>query len=162
MMKVQQGCEIYDVSGLSRFRDMDIDFVEFLSDKEIVTYEVKTDRRICETGNIWLESCIHFTDGKSPNMVDGWMHKSKADKLVYIDADIKGKSGDYQLCDVRHIYVCDMAAVIAEATEGARYYQTRHFDRMTRNGKEGRTYEVWGFKIPIKALIDKGIAEEYV
>lgn len=46
--------------------------------------EVKYDTRICKTGNMFLEHDINYSDGRREK---GWIHKTHADYLFYVEAD---------------------------------------------------------------------------
>lgn len=64
------------------FQELDIDF--FVEDKY---FEVKTDYKIRNTGNVVIE-LMNIRDGFK---CSGWFHKTKADNLVIIDPiDRKG------------------------------------------------------------------------
>lgn len=75
-----KGFEIKDVSDIKEYQDMDIDFLISKNNKTL-SYEIKADTRMSETGNIVIEHGMHRKSG----FQEGWMHKCKADVLCFVD-----------------------------------------------------------------------------
>lgn len=78
-----QGYKVEDVTNNSSYWNKDIDFIVTSPyTNEVKTFEVKTDTRINETGNLYLElEAIHSKGGK------GWFEFCQADYLAYGDAN---------------------------------------------------------------------------
>lgn len=80
----QQGCFVIDISNDTRFNlKQDCDFVVWAKKVEnyICHVEVKTDRRINQTRNMFIETYSDFENGEK-----GWFYTSITDWLFYGDA----------------------------------------------------------------------------
>ena len=73
-----------DTTKSPNYQNIDVDFVWYRNGGS-AGIEIKYDTRICSTGNIFAEDIIEFND-KSRGTINGFMHKSQADILNYIDA----------------------------------------------------------------------------
>lgn len=160
-IKERHGCQVIDVSEDPTYWGSDIDFLVRNGAKE-TTYEIKTDRAMWKWGNLFLESVIEFTDGNSPQFIKGWIRKSKADTLIYIDADIEKIKGRYMLKAVRHFYYCNLPQLLEwvkvnDVTMGLGI----HKDTMSKGEHVGRPYIAYGFKGNVNKLKEDGILKEY-
>jgi hypothetical protein len=75
------GCAIEDVSDDAAYQKQDIDFIAYRGNKKALI-EVKYDRVISRTGNLFLEINTDKGESNSP----GWFKYSNADILFYIDS----------------------------------------------------------------------------
>mgnify|MGYP006966726765 FL=1 len=82
-----QPCILHDVSEIKMFQDKDIDIVIDSKSRPLqlhydvrTTYEIKTDLRLNETNNLFIETETKRDNGYSTN---GWLYKSQADYLLY-------------------------------------------------------------------------------
>ena len=73
-----------DTTKNPKYQNIDVDFVWYRNGGS-AGIEIKYDTRIYCTGNIFAEDIIEFND-KSRGTINGFMHKSQADILNYIDA----------------------------------------------------------------------------
>lgn len=160
-IKERDGCRVIDVSEDPTYWGSDIDFLVRNGESE-TTYEIKTDRAMWKWGNLFLESVIEFTDGDSPQFIKGWIRKSKADTLIYIDADVENKNGRYILKDVRHFYYCSLPQLLEWVkVNDVTMSLGIHKDTMSKGEHKGRPYISYGFKGKVSKLIEAGILKEY-
>lgn len=82
-----QPCILHDVSEIKTFQDKDIDIVIDSKSRPLqlhydvrTTYEIKTDLRLNETNNLFIETETKRDNGYSTK---GWLYKSQADYLLY-------------------------------------------------------------------------------
>lgn len=81
----QRGYEVEDVSNNPDYWSKDIDFIITSPTTGLTkTFEVKWDSKISKTGNLYLELVNKNSAG-----LRGWWEFSKADYLVYGDAERK-------------------------------------------------------------------------
>lgn len=91
----QQGVELRDTRDDEEFWKEDVDFI--MADG--LKYEVKTDYRFADTGNLALEDSITNYHGKHKS----WLWTSKADYFCFVDPNQKGKFVAIKAKDLRHL-----------------------------------------------------------
>ena len=77
---VNQGYTVEDVTQNPAYYRLDIDLIA-TRDGEQHTIEVKWDRRMSQTGNMFIETTSSIEEGK-----EGWFMFCKADLLYYGDS----------------------------------------------------------------------------
>lgn len=73
--------KVEDVSDNKEYQDMDIDMIVINKDGQKCTIEVKSDKKIGETGNFCIEECNDRDTGE----YKGWFYKCKADYICFYD-----------------------------------------------------------------------------
>ena len=89
------GAEIRDLSEESEYQAQDVDLIA----ADGITYEVKTDYRFADTGNLALEDSITNYHGRHKS----WLWTSKADYFCFVDPNQKGKFVAIKAEDLRHL-----------------------------------------------------------
>ncbi len=74
----EEGIEVKDVSNDYMYFDSDIDFITADGN----TYEIKTDYRFSETGNLAIELGAYYP--KHFDYRDGWIYSSNAKNFVFV------------------------------------------------------------------------------
>ena len=72
---------VSDMRESQKYRDMDIDFIKLSFEDDILkarTIELKVDFRVFDTGNLFIEE-------------EGWLSKTRAEILAYLDVVDKHK-----------------------------------------------------------------------
>lgn len=77
------GATINDVTADAEYQAQEIDAVITLPDGSQRAIEIKGDRQIAGTGNLFVEHRIRLYN--SGTWRNGWYHTSKADYLYYVD-----------------------------------------------------------------------------
>lgn len=73
--------QIEDVSDNQEYRDMDIDMIIRNPQGQKCTVEVKSDKKIGDTGNFCIEEC----NDRETGVYKGWFYKCKADYICFYD-----------------------------------------------------------------------------
>ena len=89
------GADIRDLSEESEYQSQDIDLIA----ADGLTYEIKTDYRFCETGNLALEDSITNAHGKHKS----WLWTSKADYFCFVNPRQEYKFIAIKVEDLRHL-----------------------------------------------------------
>ena len=89
------GADIRDLSEESEYQAQDVDLIA----ADGLTYEVKTDYRFSETGNLALEDSITNAHGKFKS----WLWTSKADYFCFVDPNQQNKFVAISAEDLRHL-----------------------------------------------------------
>ncbi|MBM6676547.1 hypothetical protein H6A07_07295 [Olsenella uli] len=89
------GADIRDLSEESEYQAQDVDLIA----ADGLTYEVKTDYRFSETGNLALEDSITNAYGKHKS----WLWTSKADYFCFVDPNQESKFVAIKAEDLRHL-----------------------------------------------------------
>ena len=89
------GADIRDLSEESEYQAQDVDLIA----ADGLTYEVKTDYRFSETGNLALEDSITNAHGKFKS----WLWTSKADYFCFVDPNQESKFVAISAEDLRHL-----------------------------------------------------------
>lgn len=89
------GADIRDLSEESEYQAQDVDLIA----ADGLTYEVKTDYRFSETGNLALEDSITNAHGKFKS----WLWTSKADYFCFVDPNQERKFVAIKAEDLRHL-----------------------------------------------------------
>ena len=77
----KKGCQIINRADDPEYRAKDIDFEYSIDGKSWCSVEVKSDKRMANTGNIVVEVAMYRKSGK----VNGWLYYCEADILCFID-----------------------------------------------------------------------------
>lgn len=70
--------DVIDVRNTKKFQEMDVDFILNKGNGDVIMVEVKTDRKISDTGNLVFET---LSNGNP-----GCLQRSAADAICYVDA----------------------------------------------------------------------------
>ena len=89
------GADIRDLSEESEYQAQDVDLIA----ADGLTYEVKTDYRFSETGNLALEDSITNAHGRFKS----WLWTSKADFFCFVDPNQESKFVAISAEDLRHL-----------------------------------------------------------
>ena len=73
----QRGIEVKDVSDSQEYQKKDIDLIA----GDGITYEVKTDYRYSQTGNLALEIKVSTSLGER----DGWLYGTDAERIIFVN-----------------------------------------------------------------------------
>lgn len=80
---LREGYIVGDCSGIPEYQEKDIDFIAENPNTGVrISYEVKSDNRIADTGNVALEMYMLRHSG----LRKGWYEYCQADYIVYCDA----------------------------------------------------------------------------
>lgn len=89
------GADIRDLSEESEYQAQDVDLIA----ADGLTYEVKTDYRFSETGNLALEDSITNAHGRFKS----WLWTSKADFFCFVDPNQTNRFVAISAEDLRHL-----------------------------------------------------------
>ena len=89
------GADIRDLSEESEYQAQDVDLIA----ADGLTYEVKTDYRFSETGNLALEDSVTNAHGRFKS----WLWTSKADYFCFVDPNQESKFVAISAEDLRHL-----------------------------------------------------------
>ena len=89
------GADIRDLSEESEYQAQDVDLIA----ADGLTYEVKTDYRFSETGNLALEDSITNAHGRFKS----WLWTSKADFFCFVDPNQTNRFAAIKAEDLRHL-----------------------------------------------------------
>lgn len=89
------GAEIRDTSEDEGFQAQDVDIIA----ADGITYEIKTDYRFSETGNLALEDCVTNAFGTFKS----WLWTSKADYFCFVNPNQPNRFVAISAVDLRHI-----------------------------------------------------------
>lgn len=124
------GVDVIDVSKDPKYQKYDIDMVLSINNKKL-TMEIKADKRISKTRNIFVEDVMERKNGDK----DGWLHYCRCDILCYVD--------DYN--DIAYLVNwVKLRKFVLNEDESKKYYR-RFYDKVD-NCYAG------GYLIPLKFL----------
>lgn len=89
------GADIRDLSEESEYQAQDVDLIA----ADGLTYEVKTDYRFSETGNLALEDSVTNAYGRCKS----WLWTSKADYFCFVDPNQTNRFVAISAEDLRHL-----------------------------------------------------------
>lgn len=89
------GADIRDLSEESEYQAQDVDLIA----ADGLTYEVKTDYRFSETGNLALEDSITNAHGRFKS----WLWTSKAEYFCFVDPNQTNRFVAISAEDLRHL-----------------------------------------------------------
>lgn len=89
------GADIRDLSEDSEYQAQDVDLIA----ADGLTYEVKTDYRFSETGNLALEDSVTNAYGRCKS----WLWTSKADYFCFVDPNQTNRFVAISAEDLRHL-----------------------------------------------------------
>ena len=89
------GADVTDLSEESEYQSQDVDLIA----ADGLTYEVKTDYRFADTGNLALEDSITNAHGRFKS----WLWTSKADYFCFVDPNQTNRFAAIKAEDLRHL-----------------------------------------------------------